>query len=204
MLRRRRRRLVDLGGPSPVGEGAAQFRIGQDEIDRLVLGAEGRRAVLLGQLVVQPDNVGQCLPLQRGVLERQSHGCLGLMFVRRKTPVAGAGSRCQRLAAKPRAVIASPSAAPTGGTQPSSARVALSSTCNDDVREPTGEPITGSWRSTAKSALGTGKSRAGRPSAAARARINCGVEKSVPSAHSSLCPAAAGWIAALASRSTRF
>jgi len=43
---RRDRRLVDLHRLCPGGDSAAQFRVGADEIDHLVLGAEGRRAIL--------------------------------------------------------------------------------------------------------------------------------------------------------------
>lgn len=45
-LRGRRRRLVSICCRSPFRDCAAQLRIGQDEIDGLVLCAKGRRAIL--------------------------------------------------------------------------------------------------------------------------------------------------------------
>jgi len=57
----RRRRFVDIRCFRPAADGAAQFWIAADEIDRLVLGAEGRRAVLHSQFAVQLDDVGERL-----------------------------------------------------------------------------------------------------------------------------------------------
>ena len=57
----RRRRFVDIRCFRPGADGAAQFWIAADEIDRLVLGAEGRRAVLHSQFAVQLDDVGERL-----------------------------------------------------------------------------------------------------------------------------------------------
>ena len=57
----RRRRFVDILCFRPGADGAAQFWIAADEIDRLVLGAEGRRAVLQSQFAVHLDDVGERL-----------------------------------------------------------------------------------------------------------------------------------------------
>ena len=60
-LPRGRRRFLDPRLLCPIGDSEAQFRIGADEIDGLVLGAEGRRAVLHSQFVVELDDVGERL-----------------------------------------------------------------------------------------------------------------------------------------------
>ena len=47
----RRCHFLDVGVGRPVGKRPPQFRVAQDEIDGLVLGAERRRAVFLGKLI---------------------------------------------------------------------------------------------------------------------------------------------------------
>src|SRR5437762_10758674 len=53
-------------------------------------------------------------------------------------------------AAKARPVAISPPSAATGGVQPSNARVALSSSCNEETSEANRGPIRGSRRAKAK------------------------------------------------------
>ena len=77
-----------------------------------------------------------------------------------------------RSVAKGRAVAASPISGETGGRQSSAARVSASSTCSERVSRASSGPSFGSLRSTAKAGCGTEKSRAGRPSPAARSRIS--------------------------------
>lgn len=65
--RRRGRGFVDAPRTGPSGDSPAEIRVGQDEIDRLILGAKGWRAVLLGQLPIDLDDIGQRLVLQSEV-----------------------------------------------------------------------------------------------------------------------------------------
>ena len=56
-VRRLRRRLVGFGRAAPLCHRVAQLCVDKDEIDDLVLRAEGRGAVLLGQLAEKLDDV---------------------------------------------------------------------------------------------------------------------------------------------------
>jgi hypothetical protein len=60
-------RLINLDGSRPIRHGPTQLRVGEDEIDDLVLGPECGRSVLHGQLTVKLDDVGHRLSDQHGV-----------------------------------------------------------------------------------------------------------------------------------------
>src|SRR5207237_1680150 len=65
--------------------------------------------------------------------------------------------RHQRAVAKARAVSTRPGSVATGGVQRSNARVALSSTCNDEISGVSRGPISGRARSKPRMVRGTGK-----------------------------------------------
>jgi len=56
--RGRRRCLLDIDRCGPLRHGAPSFRVGEDEINSLVLRAEGRGTILRGQLIVKLDYIG--------------------------------------------------------------------------------------------------------------------------------------------------
>jgi len=65
--------FVGLDGPSPPCNRFAQFRIGEDEVDNLVLCAESGGAIFARQFAVKLDRIGEGIADQLDVFGSGSH-----------------------------------------------------------------------------------------------------------------------------------